>query len=86
MVEPDPDNQMDAEPQIPKSLSDDLAGVYGKSIEAPQDLDERILATAHEQLARRPLRGALRGDDSQGNLPGSFRGSFLGNFRGRRWR
>ena len=78
MAEPDRDNQTDAEPRIPESLSADLVEVYGTSVEAPPEVDDRVLAMAHEQLARRPLRGPFRG---QFHIRGRGRGSF----RGWRW-
>lgn len=74
MAESDRDNQMNAEPQIPESLSDDLVEAYGSSVDVPRKVDDHVLAIARKQLARRPLRGPFRGQ---------FRGR--GSIRGWRW-
>ena len=60
MVGPDRDKQVDAGPRIPESLSADLAEAFGTTVDVPQEVDDRVLAIAHEQLARRPLRGHFR--------------------------
>ena len=60
MVEPDRNNQMDAEPRIPESLSDDLIEAYGTRVDVPPNVDARILAMAHEQMAHQPAQRRFR--------------------------
>ena len=85
MAERDPDNQMDAEPRIPESLCDDLAETYGTVVDVPQEVDDRVLAMAQGQLARRPLRGRGRFPDGIGTS-GRGRGYVYGVFGCRRLR
>ena len=57
MVEPDREITPGSEPRLPQSLSGDLVKLYSAEVAVPREVDAAVLARAHEQLAREPLRG-----------------------------
>ena len=46
------DNPETPEPEAPKGLTDDLAGLYRMDVSVPAEVDERILAQARERLSQ----------------------------------
>jgi hypothetical protein len=58
MVEHERQFESEAEPGMPPELADDLAKLYGSSVDVPPQVDAAILASAREQLVNESLRGA----------------------------